>query len=300
MDQEYKVDFMIVGSQKCGTTTLAEMLRRHPAIVSCDEKEPMFFCSSPNWQDEISDYHSLFQWKKGGMHFESSTSYTFYPYRDLKVWDRLYTYNPDLKIIYIVRHPIDRIISSYMHAYEQGHFDTGLEKTIVKNAFFLNVTRYATQIRPYIDRFGSENVQILFFEDLVQDPSAVVSELSKFLGISEKNFGDVQNIHSNKSVGGNKLHHRYKNPGIVLRIVRRFLPFVWKKITDNSDRAFKEKPQMDRQYQEMVLHLLRNEIDELEQITGRDLSTWRKINDCNFNGDIESVEPSWDRLKVHN
>ncbi len=65
MDRKFKVDFMIVGAQKSGTTTLAKMLSSHSSIVCCDKKEPMFFSSTDNWEQSVSDYHSLFQWTEG-------------------------------------------------------------------------------------------------------------------------------------------------------------------------------------------------------------------------------------------
>jgi|GEM_PF-356776 len=293
MNIDHLVNFMIVGAQKCGTTTLTEMLRGHPSLVCCDVKEPMFFCSSKNWQDEISDYHSLYKWKEGALHFEASTSYTFFPYQENKnVWKILHAYNPNLKIIYIVRNPIDRIISGYMHAYEQGYIDDEIEKAVVENPFFLNLSQYATQIKPFLDLFGDDQVLILFFEDLIKDPTIIINQISSFLNIPSNEFGDIKNFHSNKSVGGFKIHHQFSNPGLFLRIVRRLLPSLWDYLTDNSARAFTEKPKLTRQYQEIILHFLRHEIVELEEMTGRDLSSWRQIHNTkdSINSDALLIE----------
>lgn len=277
MSREYKADFMIVGAQKCGTTTLSKMLSSHPSVVCCDEKEPMFFSSATNWESEISDYHSLYQWQEGALHFEASTSYTMYPHSNLDIWEDLYAYNPDLKIIYLVRNPIDRIISGYMHSYERGYIDLDIETALVENPILLNISRYATQIKPFIDRFGADQVQILFFKDLIKDEVSIINQLSDFLGISPNGFQDLNDVHANKSIGGFKKHHKYDDPGFMLSIVQQYFPPLWKLIIDNSARSFKEKPSLPAKIQRMILHLLRSEIDELEKITGRNLNKWREI-----------------------
>jgi len=283
MNKVFKVDFMIIGSHKCATSTLFHMLNTHPKIVGCDTKEPMFFCSCDNWRNEISDYHSLFQWKEGALHFEASTTYTFYPHQNLKIWESLYDYNPDLKLIYIVRNPIDRLISNYMHSTLRGAKYPSLEKFITYKSLFLDITRYATQIKPFIHQFGKEQVCILFFQDVINNPDTTLLKLSNFLNIDFSNFSDnLDQIHANKSIGRKSvLQYKYKveNIGLFLKLVRRFLPFVWNRIAYKPSKSFKEKPQLTLQTQEMILYLLRQEIDELEIITGRDLSSWREIRE---------------------
>lgn len=253
------------------------MLRSHPSIVRCDKKEPGFFCTCKDWRKEICDYHSLYQWKEGALHFEASTSYTFYPHRNLNVWKNLFAYNADLKIIYIVRNPIERIISAYMHLYERGFTNLGIQRAIIKKPGLLNITRYATQIRPFLEEFGVKQVRILFFEDLIKDQTLIRNQLCDFLDISIDGFSDVSQIHANKTMGSAKKHHKYDDPGIILDRVRKYVPFVWNIITDNTGRCFDKKPVLPGRFQEMILFLLRKEIDELEAMTDRNLDIWREI-----------------------
>ncbi|MDZ7682938.1 MAG: sulfotransferase domain-containing protein [Fodinibius sp.] len=295
MKRERKVDFMIVGAQKCGTTTLAKLLSNHSSIVCCDKKEPSFFCSTDNWKQEISDYHSLFQWKEGALHFEASTTYTWYPLYN--AWKNLYAYNPDLKIIYIVRNPVDRIVSSYMHGYKHGYVDGDIEKAITEKPFLLNMTRYATQIRPYIEHFGANQVKILFFEDLIRDQAIITNQLSDFLEIDTEGFTD-KDIHANKSVGNFKIHHKYNNPGIMLSVFQKYLPPLWKVITYNSARSFKKKPRLSVEQQEMILYLMRNEITELEDITDRNLDSWRETKKVETLERPQKYDLRWYEAKI--
>jgi hypothetical protein len=118
-----KVTFIIIGAQKCGTTTLFNLLNKHSSLIGSSDKEPHFFSTSKNWRQQLSDYHSLFEEQNNALYFEDSTTYTFYPLRNLRIWDDIYDNNPAMKFIYLVRKPTSRIISSYMHTYERGYTD---------------------------------------------------------------------------------------------------------------------------------------------------------------------------------
>lgn len=101
-----KVDFMIVGAQKCATTTLFGLLNRHPFIEGSSDKEPAFFAIHDNWARKLDQYHSLFKDNRPHVkHFEASTVYTFLPLRKIGIYNEVYAYNPNMKIIYIVRDP---------------------------------------------------------------------------------------------------------------------------------------------------------------------------------------------------
>jgi len=203
------VNFMIIGAQKCGTTTLSEILRNHQSIVGCKQKEPHFFSETKNWKNSLDEYHSLFEEGSDVLYFEASTSYTFYPYRNLNIWDDIYEYNPDMKFIYLVRNPIDRIISGYVHAFEKGHTDLPLEKTLVRGSFQIDITRYYTQIYPYIRKFGTESVLIVDFDDFINKRDKVLSQISEFLSVDYGKFSIDKDVHLNKSIGGKeKKHHK--------------------------------------------------------------------------------------------
>jgi len=272
------VDFILVGAQKSGTTTLTNILDAHPSIVCCSEKEPDFFSKCNSWREKISDYEALFDSKREKvLYFEASTTYTFYPHFNLEIWMDIYDYNKDMKILYIVRDPIQRITSGYMHSYERGYTDLPFEKALLKESSIINITRYATQIQPFIDQFGRDNVCILFFEDLIEDVDEVVSALSEFLRVDKERFKDPSIFHANKSIGGGKQHHKYDNPNLFYRAIRRLMPSLWKKIVDNRSRRFEEKPVLPAPLRRAILRMLELDIVALEELTGRDLSAWREV-----------------------
>ncbi|WKN33487.1 hypothetical protein PZB74_09100 [Porifericola rhodea] len=88
-----KVDFIILEAHKSGTTILFDMLNRHPSIVGSNNKEAHFFSTTPDWKKDLRTYERLFTEQADTLFMETSTSYTFYPLRNLNIWNDLYEYN---------------------------------------------------------------------------------------------------------------------------------------------------------------------------------------------------------------
>lgn len=268
------VDFMIVGAQKCGTTTLYDILNAHPSICGSQPKEPHFFSLSPNWRRELSAYHRCFDFQPGKLHFEASTSYTFYPYRRLRVWQDIYDYNPQMRFIYLVRHPIDRIVSAYMHAYERGVTDLPIDEAVLQDRMYVDATRYYSQIAPFIRRFGRDRVLVVDFDDLNDRRADVVQRLAEFLGVAAEGFRAFDQVHANRSVGGRKQHYRYDRPSLAMRAVRRWFPAVWTRVTENSARSFNAKPVLGEAVAESVIEWLRLDVAALEPLLNKELNHW--------------------------
>ena len=223
----------------------------------------------------------MFRRREGALYFEASTLYTFYPHRKLDLWDDLHSYNPALKIIYLVRDPIERVTSGDT-TNERGYTEFSFERALVRDPIF-DITRYATQIAPFIERFGPDRVRIVLFEDLVRDANALAREIA-ISWYRSRGFGDVIGIHANESIGGHKRHYKYDNPGRLLSQLRRYAPPLWRMMTHNSSRAFHVKPVLSPAYRRLVLRMLRSEIDESEAMTGRDLSHWRERDGAGATG----------------
>ena len=269
-----QVDFMIIGAQKCGTTTLFNILNSHPLIVGCSHKEPHFFSKSDNWRRDINQYQNLFPKTEGSLYFEASTSYTFYPLKNLSIWDDIFDYNPNTKFIYIVRNPIDRVVSAYMHSYERGFTNLSIVEALKNERAYIDRTRYYTQISPYIKKFGRSNVLLIDFEDLVRQKKVALEQISNFLSVDVKQFKDINQTHLNVSVGGHKKHHKFDSLSLPLKAIRKFSPPLWDKITDNSKRSFSGKPTLNPELREMIINMLELEILEMQKLMQKDLGKW--------------------------
>ncbi|GAA0224891.1 sulfotransferase [Methylophaga marina] len=278
-----KVDFMIIGAQKCATTTLFDILNKHPQLEGCAEKEPGFFAKK-NWQSSLNSYHQLYKERDGAIYFEASTQYTFYPHIDNKnLIADLYQYNPNLKFIYLVRSPIDRIISSYIHGYQREFIKKDINQELMNNPFFIDISMYATQIRPYIKMFQRENVLVIDFDDFTSDQYKVVNQVCQFLNIELETSMLTQNQHSNKSLGNVKLKKQYTKTFNLLKKMSHSLPssindILKRTIRDSglfTGEKITKKPSLTPETISFIQEQLRSDIDELEDIMGRSLASWK-------------------------
>lgn len=182
---------------KSGTTTLHELLARHPQISMSEPKEPCYFVQPSQleavwpemwrkgfWKSEAA-YLALFADKPGvQMIGESSTDYTKRPLID-GVVERIAAYNPDARFVYIMRDPVERTISHYWHMVELRGEQRAPLPAIVEDPHYTEVSHYADQLAPYIGRFGRDRLLAVTFEDLKRDPQAVVRAVYRWLGVDE-------------------------------------------------------------------------------------------------------------------
>lgn len=277
-----KVDFMIIGAQKSGTTTLFDILNSHPSLVGSAVKEPDFF-SQNNWQDKITNYESLFDIQDGALYFEATTNYTFSPHIPNKnLIQDLYTYNPDLKFIYIVRRPLDRIVSGYMHGRQIGAINADINKAIKENSFFIDITRYYHQVTAYIEVFGKSSVMLIDFDDLVSNQTKVVNEVAKFIGVTSS-FSNTNATHKNSSIGTLKPNYKYlRLVRIAKKLARRLPKFshgfskkIYQKMSFLSGDGFNEKPTLTESSKNYILEQLDEDTTQLEKLMGKKLEHWR-------------------------
>src|SRR5918992_682833 len=114
-------NLIVIGAQKCGTSALHHYLHLHPDICMSAQKELNFFVESKNWSKGLAWYESNFRGKDGKakIYGEASPDYTGYPAAP-GVPARMHSIVPDAKLILMVRHPVDRIISQYIHLRGSG------------------------------------------------------------------------------------------------------------------------------------------------------------------------------------
>lgn len=180
-------DFVIIGAMKCGTSTLHAQLALQPQFFMSEPKEPNFFSDDENYAKGEDWYRSLFRNAgKGAIKGESSTHYTKLPTYP-KTVDRLAALIPNAKFIYVMRDPIDRLISHYIHEWTQGVITCAIDEAIEKHPDLIAYSRYAYQLEPFVARFGKERILPVAFEAMTAQPDAELKRIAAFLGAE----GDV-------------------------------------------------------------------------------------------------------------
>ena len=287
-----KVDFFIVGAPKAGTTSLYHYLNEHPQVEMSSQKEPDYFSDKAineqgmyygkNRVNTLDKYESLFAQKESVVYGECSVSYLFYD----NVAEAIKKYNPNAKIIIMLRNPIERAFSHYLMDYRLGLVSESFEDIIAKkskhkNAHlfyqqYIEVSNYSRQIQRYLDFFEKENILFIDYEDFKKNVSKTVDKAYNFLNISTDFAADVNRKYNNFAMPKNK-GIRFIYSFIFLRKVLAFLfpIYLVKSIRVLLFRVDK-KPKLLKGTRDQLRKIFKNDIKKLEKVLGEDYSKWIK------------------------
>lgn len=304
-----KVNLFLVGAAKCGTTAFAELLAQSPAVYSPPIKEPGFFGSDinpdhfsaeykkvvalptdyflkNNLEDrhqafirDFSQYEKLFEKQKDEKYLLDAS--TVYLLSRLSA-DEISQYNPEAKIIILLRNPVDRAFSHYKMALQMGAVTTDFatawetdqsaeKKGIGLSEMFAETGAYSQQLKRYFSIFSKEQICVLLYEDFKALSVPFKSQVESFLEIdlpwnktTEVNVSSVP-----KHMG---LHQFLKGSHWVKK-VKNHLPNPWlrtvKKWMSQKDL------QMTDKMKQMLSEYYREDIAEVEKITGLNLNHWK-------------------------
>lgn len=240
------LDFLIIGAQKCATTTLFEHLRAHPGIAMPLEKEVPFFtreqCSPGDWKEFASQHFTGCDKRLWG---KATPQYMCDP----AAAARIYQLMPDTKLIAILRDPVERTWSHYQmgrrRATEHRAFDDAVKDLLVpeqvargrslpvprheagfeaESDFYVSWSEYGRVLSAYAELFGEQQLLVLYTEELESDPAGTLDRILAFIGLDTgfrpPTLGQV--IH--KGGGSNKIPHGLR---VWLR-ERQWLYRLWK------------------------------------------------------------------------
>ena len=179
----HRPDFVVVGAMKSATTTLHEQLARQRGVFMSRPKEPNFFSDDAIYARGWEWYSSLFSAAGDGVvRGESSTHYTKLPTFPRTV-ERMVRSLPSVKLIYVMRHPIDRLMSQYIHELTAGRIRVGLREAVDRFPELIDYSRYAMQLEPFLTAFGPDNVLPVFFPRLVSESQQELERIGGFLEV---------------------------------------------------------------------------------------------------------------------
>ena len=199
-----KPNFIIVGSAKCGTTTLADVLASHPDCCFSRPKEVAFFSHDENYCQGWEWYQQAFSHYQGEKLIgEATPNYTHMPSHP-NCAERIKQLNPNTKIIYITRHPYQKLISEwkmdcYLSRYQANEGFEYYVKHRQKKHLVLDNCKFNFQLQAYRDLFCESQIQILFLEDWTKNPAQEASKLCQFLGLDPSKLPEFEEKGSNRS-----------------------------------------------------------------------------------------------------
>ena len=175
-------DFLIIGAMKAGTTTLHDYLCRHHCIFMAKPKEPQFFSRDHVYTRGIEWYRALFSSASPGQICgEASTCYSRWP-RYPNASTRIARHAPDTKLIYMMRHPVERVYSHYGHSMQErqqkgeGPIVT-FEDFLEEDNEVICASLYIRQIERYLESFPRDRLLLVAFDDLLANPQDLVNKI---------------------------------------------------------------------------------------------------------------------------
>ena len=190
---------------------------------------------------------------------------------------------PTAKIICTFRNPVERIVSLYRVKRAYGLIPWNFEEALLRDRELMESSRYATHLREWRRRFGSDRLLATFYDDLRDTPQAYVDRLADFIGIPRFTLtsSEIRATYSSEGMTHPRSYYRTHHASrladwLKVRRLGRFVLMVnsspLKKLFLGGGPAFEQPPPVMLQ---MIWEFLRHEVEELETMLNRDLSAWK-------------------------
>lgn len=300
---------IIGGSTKCGTTSVFSYFEFHPEICPCIMKESRYFWtndypleSTASRRAGIMTFDELFTGcRESSVRLEATPDYLYSSASAKKIRETL----PHCKMVFILRDPIDRLVSWYKFAVLNGLIAKSVTiseyvkmqigesgASIPQHMRSLEQGKYTAYLNSYIERFGKENILITFYEDLAGDPFSFCAGICSFAGIDTDYFTAYpfriynQSV-AKKSVGAHKLFRRFKRTvrpatRLLHDSLRKRLKLAGYKIEQvytSANKSGSEAPvKMDDDLLQMLIQYYTTDVEKLQQITGKKTAWSNFIN----------------------
>jgi len=270
-------NFLVIGAAKCGTTALCALLGRHPEVFVHPRKELNFFSFDEKYAEGFDAYREAFTDAGAAVAIgEGSPSYAKRAKRP-DAAARIAKHLPHARLIYIVRHPLRRMESAWLHARRSDHrTEATFAETVRQVPEYVDTSDYDRQLAAYADHFPAEQLKVLFFEDFVADATTTLCETFRFLGVDETQEIPLDRAPSNPSLG------RKADPPLLKRVKRskafkaldRMSPSLANAATKPFQRALNERPNWDKGTLEFVRGRLEDGVRGFLRGQGKDEDYW--------------------------
>jgi hypothetical protein len=273
-------NLLVIGGLKCGTTSLHHYLNLHPEIEMSRPKELNYFVAELNWPLGRDWYATHFD-PEAAIRGESSPHYTNRP-RFEGVAERIRSLLGEPRLIYMVRDPIDRMLSHYLHNVGGGYEERTLAEALSDpEGSYVARSRYAYQLQPYLETFGPEPIEIVTREELKRDRQATMRRIFAFLGVDPE-FGSPQ-FEREWETGTAKTGARFRvmDKAVRLPVLRALdrnfdrlpesLRWLVERLVHDPAAGEVAKPEVPVELRKRLEELLTEDLEGLAELTGRRL-----------------------------
>lgn len=306
-------NFLIIGAMKSGTTALYYYLRQHPDIyLNPKLKEPRFFCYEGLTLDfkgpadefvyktavtNIEDYHKFFRNADAKRAVgEVSVEYLYVPHTVESICSRI----PHARIIAILRNPVDRAYSNYLHWVREGfepctNFADALRREPERirenwapHWHYVQVGFYCAQLKRYYENFDRAQIRVYLYEDFQTDPVGLVQDIFRFLEVDDSFVPDTSLRHNVSGIPRiralhvllNNSHHPIKT------LLKPFMPreLRLRLQVQLRNRNLRKPPPLQPALRRQLVEVYRDDILQLQGLLERDLSPWFQVKENEMDG----------------
>jgi hypothetical protein len=277
-------NFLVIGTMKGGTTSLYRYLTDHPQIFMSRDKELRFF--SRNWTQGLEWYERFFV--KAGQAVaigEASPEYTAYP-QFSGVPNRIAKILPEVRLVYLVRHPIERMLSEYhyhMVGGKRGYYSasrprpSAVDRTLLEDSSYFNISCYAMQIEQYLEYFSRDQLLIVKSEDLQSERTKTLRRVYEFLEVDSswqpahlgKDFQATSEMRPRRAV--DPALRRIPGYGRIASVAPPSLVGLKVRLTTKNAPP---RPRLSESARREIEDRLRDDVLRLRQYMGDDFDSW--------------------------
>lgn len=284
-------NFLIIGAPKAGTTALYQYLQQHPAVFMSHPKEPHFFTYQqdhwPEWAIRtLADYGQLFSTTENAKAIgEASTWYLYSRHAAQAIQQQL----PKVKLIAMLRHPVDRAYSSFIFRQQCGWEELSSFEQAVSleperiaqhlpwDYHYLQAGFYSEQLQRYYDRFDREQIRVFLHDDLKTNAAELLQSIFQFLEIDPQVQLQLDVVHNVTHQPKNKAVNNFlSRQSSIKSLLKQVLPTSLRQpLVNQLRRSNLAKPSLldPDLRQRLTLHF-REDILKLQDLINRDLSSW--------------------------
>lgn len=294
-------DFFVVGAARAGTTSLNRYLSQHPEIYIPPGKEMHFFAAEhfpwvgpgDEWLNRLmirdeKQYSQLFAGVRGEKAIgETSAFYLCLPGSAERIAQAV----PDAKIIIMLREPVARAYSAYMHLVRDGREKSGFIEGLNREEerrqqgfepmwWYKELGLYSSQVRRYLEVFGTQQVKVLLYEEFYANPGQGLRDAFAFLGVREDVVIDISMRYN--PAGEVKSRRLYtfltnfiRNPNTLEKWIKSVVPRPLRRVWATKAVGMLVKPvPMDPQFHAQLKPYFVEDVEKLEDLLQRDLPCW--------------------------
>lgn len=297
-------NFLIIGAAKSGTTSLHKYLNQHSQIYMSPDEEMHFFAYEQqelDWQGigdislkkrvihKLEDYQSHFDSVLNEVAIgEKSAFYLYEP----KAPERIQYYLPNVKLITVLRNPVERAYSSFLHLVRDGReplnsFAQALarEEERIRNNWeplwhYQKGGFYNDQLKRYFNRFDPDQIKVCLYEDYQNNPQEFMQDIFKFLEVKTQFTPDTSkkfNVGQNQAtVPKNKVWHEFlSQPNVIKSLTKQLFPQATRTwIRETLKQKNLGQPPLTADVRKYLIESYRQDIMDLQVLIQRDLSDW--------------------------